>query len=311
MSQVRWHYEYSIYDETSFLTFYFEGANAEVVASTPCGEDDEGSDLTERFVKGESVELPLDFVHCRCSDTPSVEEHGCLPEEFGGLHFDYDSCKTVHEGSALNQDGLEHWEDDGGDDFYGTGLVRRLPPQDGEPGEIRFEVHGDTATGIVAQLLNRRSLADFLTFRIFSQIAHDSFSFASLRSIGTEADQPGVITEDAQARRLVDRFESPTISKTCLTDKEFVELLKDSDARISYRQLYEVIPCKPQTMKGYLVNARLAEKGVRLTDQTFAVSELVSDLVPDLQRRKPLGQKAYRLLRLFDKAGHISQYGID
>lgn len=316
MSQVRWHYERLVYQETSTLMFFFEGASADVVASTLRGEDDEGNDRTERFVKGDEVELRLDFIYCRPSNSPSLDEPGWPPEEFGGLHLDHDTCKTVHEGSILDHaidadDFAGKINDFGGDDFYGTGLVRRLPPQNGEPGEIRFEVHADTATGIVAQLLNRRSLTDFLTFQIFSQIAPDSFSLAPLRVIGTEADQPGVSSEDAQARRLADRFEPPTISKACLAEEEFVELLKNPHARISYRQLYQVIPCKPQTMKEYLVNARLAEKGVRLTAQTFAVSELVSDLVPHLQRGKSLGNKVFRLLNLFENAGHISQYRID
>lgn len=307
MYQVRWHYEYSIYDETSFLTFHFEGANADVVASTPCGEDDEGNDLTERFVKGDEVELRLDFVYCSPSNSPSLPEPGWPPEEFGGLHLDHDACKTVHEGSIQDHeidpgDWAGELKEFGGDDFCGTGLVRRLPPQDGEPGEIRFKVHRDTATGIVAQLLNHCSLADFLTFQIFSRIAPDSFNLASVRFINTE---------DAQPSRVANRFEPPTISKPCLAEKELVELLKNPHARISYRHLYQVIPCKPQTLKKYLVNSRLAEKGVRLTAQTFAVSELVSDLVPHLQRRKSLSNKEFRLLNLFENAGHISQYRID
>ncbi len=64
MSQVRWHYEHSIYEETSNMLFFFEGTNASVLASNPCGEDDEGHDLAELFVKGKEVNLPLHFVHC-------------------------------------------------------------------------------------------------------------------------------------------------------------------------------------------------------------------------------------------------------
>jgi hypothetical protein len=312
MTQVRWHYEHSIYDETSSLLFLFQGANAHVTAHTPCGEDGQGRDLTERFVKGKEVELGLEFVACCPTNSPSLPEDGWPYEEFGGLHLDQDTCKTVHEGSIQDleidpNDWAQELKEFGDDDFNGTGLVRRLPPQDGEPCEIRFEVHRDTATGIVASLLSHGTLTDFLTFQIFSQIAPDSFRFASPQVIDTDAENAG----DARALRFVDRLKPPTLGEPCLTGDVFVELLKVSDARISYRQLYEVLPCKPQTMKEYLVNSGLAEKGVRLTNQTFSSSELVSDLVAYLHTRKPLGDKAYRLIRLFDKTGLISPFGVD
>ncbi|NOX57723.1 MAG: hypothetical protein GXP29_02555 [Planctomycetes bacterium] len=100
VSGVKWYYEHSICDETSSLIFFFDGASAHVEAPTPCGEDDEGNDLTERFVKGEEVELPLGFNYCHCSDTPSIEALSSLPEEPGELRLDEDACKTVHEGSV-------------------------------------------------------------------------------------------------------------------------------------------------------------------------------------------------------------------
>jgi len=33
MSEVRWYYERSVYEETSCLTFFFAGANAEAMAT--------------------------------------------------------------------------------------------------------------------------------------------------------------------------------------------------------------------------------------------------------------------------------------
>ena len=322
MSGVKWHYEHSVYEETSSLTFFFTGANTEVIASAPCGEDDEGNDLTELFVKGEAVELPLDFVSCCYSGSQNLEELGSAPEKSGGLHLDHDMCKTVQEGSAeVYQDApdeyLEDWGDDipekcskERDDFYGTGIVRRLPSQDGKPGEIGFEVDQETTTGIVQQLLINRSFIDFLTFQVFSEIAPASFSHPSLLPFGIEDDKAAAVTEGVRSRRLLSRNEPPTSDKISLTDKEFIEVLKDPEARISYRQLYEVLPCKPQTMRGYLANAAMIGHG-RLNGQTFAVSELISDLVPYLQGLKPLGEKAYRLLQLFFEAGHISRYNID
>ncbi len=317
MSQVKWYYERSIYEEASYLEFFFEGASAHVVAHTPCGEDDEGNDLTERFVKGEEVELPLDFVHCHCSDSPSMEAINSPPEESDGLHLDEDACTTVHEGSVEDfqeppDDFFEERDDDlGGDDFYGTGLVRRLPPQDGKPGEVRFEVDRETATGIIAQLLTRRSLTDSLTFQIFSQIAPDSFALPLLRFIAHEALQRAEANEDAQLRRFADRVEPPTSPKTNLTSEEFVELLKDLNARISFGQIRNCLACKPETLKKHLINAKLARKGQHQSGRTFRAGELASDLAPYLQRLPQQGRQVDRLLQLFVKAGHITKYRID
>jgi hypothetical protein len=313
MSQVRWYYEHSIYEETSSLTLFFEGASANVVASTPCGDDEEGNDLTERFVKGEEVELPLDFVYCHCSESPTLDAARSPAKESGELRFDEGACKTVDEGSIqdhqdIPDECLDEGEDGfGEDDFYGTGLVRRMPPLGDKPGEVRFEVDQDTATGIVTQLLSRRSLTDFLTFQIFSQIAPESFSPASLRLIAPVAGQAN---ENAQLRRFADRQKPPTSSKVSLIDEEFIELLRDPNARISYRQIFDRLACKPETLKRHLINAKLARKGQRLGGCTFSTAELASDLAPYLQRLPQQGLQVDRLLKLFVKAGHISTYRI-
>jgi hypothetical protein len=297
---------------TEEMVFVFQSTNVEVVAVAFDVESETDHESQERFVNGEQVELSLEFIYCRCSEPLSLEVFGSSSQKTDGHLLHYDADGTLRRVGADDGRGIpgEYFEVTD-DEFFGIGLVRRMPPLGNKPGEVRFEVDLDTATGIVSQLLSRRSLNDFLTFRIFSEIAPDSFSPDSLLFFGTEVDPPAVSTKDSRLRLFTARLEPPTSGKTSLTHNEFVGLLKNQSARISYRQLYEVIPCKPETMKKYLVKAMLAEKGVRLTNQTFAVSELVSDLVPHLQRLEPQGEKAYSFLQLFFKAGHISKFRID
>lgn len=105
-----------------------------------------------------------------------------------------------------------------------------------------------------------------------------------------------------------DPYAPPTNPGEILSLAEMIELFKDRSSRILYRQLCASLPCSPNQLKKYLREVGLSTHGVRLTNRTFTVAELVDKLVPHLQHMRQQGCLAYRFLRICDNAGQVTRY---